>query len=142
MRHIAGASLDIVEQDDGGRIDIAGSAIRGLSITAPVQDLRHDRVGKPFHVDVLDSTIANAWFSDGLTGGATFTKCLLWQAISLSNPDNFRVLAPATPAPGTLGAVTQFEPLVSVTGRTFGQVDLMTTDYRSVPARLELTRGD
>lgn len=147
FRHIAGSSLDIVEQS-GGSVDVFGSAIRGLSITRKVGDLR---AGNPFRMNVRKSRLVDTWFGDRLNGEALFEDCVLWQLMNLSERD-------ASAAPHTFdvglensgyyGIVNVSEPVnstplstMSLTGlleRESMASSIVQMDYRKVPARVEL----
>lgn len=87
LRHTAGSSLDITEQG-AAKIHIFGSSIRGLSISRRVGDA----LGESGEVELVvqDSTLANTWFDDGLTGAAVFQNSTVWQLLNVS--DRFHVV--------------------------------------------------
>lgn len=87
LRHTAGSSLDISEQG-AAKINIFGSSIRGLSISRRVRDAAGE--GGDIELTVQDSTLANTWFDDGLTGTAVFQDSTVWQLLNVS--DRFRVV--------------------------------------------------
>jgi Pentapeptide repeats (9 copies) len=87
LRHTAGSSLDISEQG-AAKIHIFGSSIRGLSISRRVRDAAGE--GGDIELTVQDSTLANTWFDDGLTGTAVFQDSTVWQLLNVS--DRFRVV--------------------------------------------------
>lgn len=146
FRHIAGSSLELAEQSTG-RLEIYNAAIRGISITRPVDEA--DVVPGNISVRVRESVIANAWFGGGLTGSANFTHSVLWQLVNTSDNSNFDVttsscgyygLVNVSPPEGTEEpgfAVESFEARQSVAKIA------SRMDYRSTPAKLELRmRGE
>ena len=87
LRHIAGSSLDITEQD-AAKIQIFGSSIRGLSISR--------RIGAPdehgeVHLTVQGSVLANTWFDEGLIGTAHIDNSVVWQLLNVSERSCYRV---------------------------------------------------
>ncbi len=150
FRHIAGSSLDLVEQS-GGRVEVFGSAIRGLSVTRPVDA---EQIGAPLTLKVNGSKLVNTWFGDRLSGSARFENSVLWQLMNLSER-------------GSPGSGRVFEVRVHNNCRFYGLVNVDTPtdsiemtnismdglnepeeivsgaiqmDYRKVPARLELEK--
>lgn len=143
FRHIAGSSLDLVEQS-GGRVEVFGSAVRGLSITRPVDD---DRVGAPLTLSVRGSKLVNTWFGDRLNGSALFENSVLWQLMNISQRGEFDVRVRNCPFYGLVNV----EPPVDSTELTSISMDglgdrqeivssAIQMDYRKVPARLELEK--
>jgi hypothetical protein len=87
LRHTAGSSLDITEQG-AAKIHIFGSSIRGLSISRRVGDAVEE--AGEIELTVQDSTLANTWFDDALTGAAVFQNSTVWQLLNVS--DRFQVV--------------------------------------------------
>ncbi len=93
--------------------------------------------------------MTNVWFGDGLHGKATFTSCQLWQVCNISDPKAFEVVVFDSPHYGLVNvSATDAElqlpgDLASDnTAREKLASNVMSMDYRSVPARLELTKKD
>jgi hypothetical protein len=89
LRHTAGSSLDITEQG-AAKIHIFGSSIRGLSISRRVGDTAG--LAGDIELTVQESTLANTWFDDGLTGTAVFENSKVWQLLNVSDRNRFRVI--------------------------------------------------
>lgn len=88
LRHIAGSSLDITEQD-AARIQIFGASIRGLSISRRVGDSGEQR--GDIELTVLSSVLANTWLDEGLTGTARFDNSVVWQLLNVSERSCYQV---------------------------------------------------
>lgn len=149
LRHITGSALDIVEQAGGGRIEIAFSTIRGFTITRPVDDLSMRNDHRALDIEVLDSFMTNVWFGDGLRGKATFKFCKLWQVCNISDRKKFDVaVLDDSPQYGLVNASVpdlKSKKMPSdfasdPSARADFARDVIGMDYRSVPARLELTK--
>jgi len=87
LRHIAGSSLDITEQE-AARIQIFGSSIRGLSISRRIGAEEEDG---EIHLTVQGSVLANTWFDEGLTGSAHIDNSVVWQLLNVSERSRYRV---------------------------------------------------
>lgn len=150
FRHIAGSSLDIVEQT-GGRVDVYDSAIRGLTVTRPVEQSDPEAVAS-VDTDRLvltfrSSVLTNTWFGDGLSGSARFSDCLVLQLCNLSERRDFEVeivegsgyhgLVNVEPPHDGSAPWTEFT-LDSILDRGVVSRAGLRMDYRSTPARLEL----
>jgi hypothetical protein len=154
FRHIAGSSLDVVEQK-GGAIDIYDSAIRGFTVTRSVEDAdpatqRSDRNDGHLSLRFRASVVANTWFGPELHGGAVFSDCLVWQLLNLSDRQHFDVKL--IDGCGFVGLANTSSPdETSSPLEEFGQEAIqdrlrivriaLRMDYRSTPARLELETG-
>jgi len=89
LRHIAGSSLDITEQD-AAKIHVFGASIRGLSISRRLSDPNEQQQGD-IELTVQSSVLANTWFDEGLTGIARFDNSVVWQLLNVSEPSRYRV---------------------------------------------------
>ena len=114
LRHVAGTSLEFGGQRSGA-IELYDVAIRGFSISPPVQkgeeydgalgtgepvevsgtdaDLsmgrRRHRPRRPrIEVAVVDSALQNVWFSTPLRGKATITNSVVWHLFNASRADS------------------------------------------------------
>lgn len=150
LRHVAGSALDIVEQEGGGKIEITQSAIRGLTVTRPI-DREYDRAASgtedALQIVVDDCIVTNVWFGHGLTGEAKFTHSKIWQACNTSDRRHFEV---------SVGEESFYYGLVNVAPpgegsqemRGYHQSEIVdldnvvrgvrNMDYRRVPGRFEL----
>jgi hypothetical protein len=149
LRHIAGSSLDVVEQQ-GGDFDIFDSAIRGLTVTRRVEEADPDARGTTLtpdlNINVRASLVANTWFGPALNGRASFNDCVVWQLVNLSDRQVFDVQLESC---GYVGLANVRLPGDGSGARTEFQIDAINDrdnvarlalrmDYRSTPARLEL----
>lgn len=114
LRHVAGTSLDFVEQR-GGSIELFDVAIRGFSVSPPVAVSAGGRGGShaatpprraPLTVAVIDSILQNAWFSVPLLGAATITNTVIWQLFNgnARNAEGFTVTVDESPNLSTVNA--------------------------------------
>jgi hypothetical protein len=143
LRHIAGSSLDLVEQV-AGRIEVFDSTIRGLSVTRPVGEVL-DRE-HTVHLHIANSALAHAWFGPGLVGSAEINSCVVWQLMNVSEADDFEVSIVGSRFHGVVNVGPIDEDSVPMAGyeergiadpeELRGAATRMA--YRSVPARLEL----
>ena len=146
LRFIAGSSLDIVETADC-RIDILGSSIRGLTITRPISEAKKPQIS----ITAEECHLANTWFGEGLRGTAVLKACLVDQLFNLSgvSADDSR-LSVTIKDSGFSGVVNasmedsnEREP-----GWTMAKTEkelramFIKMDYRSIPAKMELTSHD
>lgn len=161
LRHIAGSSLDIVEHR-GGHIQIFDSAIRGLTISAPV-DPAVERTATTLSVSY--TFLANAWFGDGLRGSTDPTQrsstfeTRVHQLLNLNDQDTFTVALIDTPFSGAVNIdEAKGIPRPDFSGggedsdlpdenreaaaaiRSDTRSRALRTDYRSRPAQLEIQR--
>jgi hypothetical protein len=150
FRHIAGSSLDLVEQS-GGRLSIFDSVIRGLTITSPVEERRTGGThsssdGQPLVLHVKASVLADTWFGDGLQGRAEFEDCKLWQLWNAADRNFFDVGVSNCAYYGLVNVAAPDAESLPLGGiDTLGIADRESVaaaarrmDYRSTPARLEL----
>ncbi len=150
LRYIAGSALDIVEHKGGGRIDIAMSAIRGFTVSRSLDDPRDGNDGQELDIHVLDSFMTNVWFGDGLRGKVAFESCKLWHVCNVSDRKTFDVAVLDSPyyalvnvsTPDARSKQMPFDFSSDPDVRETFARDVMTMDYRSIPARLELTRPE
>jgi hypothetical protein len=150
LRYIAGSALDIVEQVGGGRIDIAMSLIRGFTVTRPVDSRAETNSRGALDIEVLDSFMTNVWFGDNLYGNVAFKSCKLWQVCNISDQASFNVAIIDSTYYGLLNVSTPDAKSAQMSDdfvsnpRTREELarDVMSMDYRSVPARLELTKSE
>jgi hypothetical protein len=167
MRRISGSSLDVVEQEGEARIELLNCAIRGFSITRPVDQVGAQAVDfGAVTVKAVGSALAETWFGDRLRGSAFFQNCALfqlWNSTRLPGEDH---KVPSDKAPdGEAWVVTvddcQWTGRIAVpdawVSASSGPADvgseqevpsqvveshLRRLDYRKDPARLELARRD
>jgi hypothetical protein len=153
FRHIAGSSLDLVEQN-GGHIDIYDSAIRGFTVTRKVEDADPDSEQSisdaELSLDVRSTVLADAWFGNRLVGKVTITDCLVWQLCNLSDRSDFEIEIKES---GYYGLINVKPPDDISSQETpqfkFDRIEdpakqisrmVLRMDYRSIPARLEFER--
>lgn len=171
LRHVAGTSVEFAELTEAN-VQVFAAALRGLTVTLPISELRGSAkddedsaveaprgdaeqiVEAPFHLDLRDSRIINAWFGPGIAGDAEFTNCLVWQVFNGSG--KFNVTLPNSPLMGAVniqqtdGLVpfeivegVQYKDLLVETIDGLEQLVLDAStliDYRRRPAKYELSR--
>lgn len=144
LRHIAGSSLDIVEQSSVN-LDVFRAVIRGLTITHPVDGAPDD--SGHINVKIVDSVIADTWFGEGLNGGASIEDSLIWQLWNLSNRECFDVRAQGCQHYGLVNAAPPDDDSDEIVAaspttidRAYFSTAARTMDFRSVPARYEIER--
>ena len=144
FRHVAGSSLEIAEQAIG-RFEFYGAAIRGLSVTRTIGET--EASGGDIRIRMQDSLIANAWFGPSLIGDARFTKCVVWQLFNASTLSSFGVELRNSRHHGLVNVHQPDGPPeegLSTNGLGADEVAVVAAglrmDYRSRPARLELTK--
>lgn len=83
LRHIAGTSLEICEQDHG-TFDIYAAAIRGLTVTRPTgnRPVPAGSANRRLAFAIRESKVINAWFGVGLVGEAVFEETKVWQLLN------------------------------------------------------------
>lgn len=143
LRHIAGSSLDIVEQVQGS-FQIFDCAIRGLSVTRPVESEPSRDVGtEHITLRIESSKVAHVWIGDGVVGTGAVTNSLVLQLMNTSQLFAFEAQE--------VGYVDLVNIVAGFTGNavrdidesSFGDRELADVlryrmDYRSVPGRAEL----
>lgn len=134
LRFVAGAALDIVETDDC-RIDVVSSAIRGLTVSRPIEG----NAAPDVNIRINDSILANTWLGSGLRGSVTLVNSRVYQLYNLSRADEFEIRWDADTA--TAGVVNTPESPMEEHQRLALSEDFRKMDYRSEPARLELSRS-
>lgn len=143
LRHIAGASLDLVELS-GGRVQIVDSTIRGITITSPVTT--HPTGSGRTTLDVVTAVLGNLWFGAGLEGQATLTDCQAIQVLNLNDAKAFAVRADIdrqeTISVGMIDSLAALDEAFAGATRS-GTArppvdDLQKMDFRSEPAQHEL----
>ncbi|KQZ88509.1 hypothetical protein ASD62_03425 [Phycicoccus sp. Root563] len=92
LRHVAGTSVEFAEQTHA-RLSMFDAALRGLTITRPVEHSQRSRP-RDFVLDFTESHIINTWFGVGLRGRATFDSCVVWQLFNAADPKDFTVRTP------------------------------------------------
>ncbi len=144
LRLVSGSGLDLVEHIGGTlRLDVYGSAIRGLTITGVE--------GQTTSIDVrsLSALLVNTWLGDGLEGRADFVDNELWQLINLNPADALAatledcgyhgVVNVSTPSEGSidLSSVYQMSGIAQLdeAARLGARMD-----YESDPAKVEYER--
>jgi len=145
LRHIAGSSLDIVEQSHG-TFEIFDSTIRGLSITKPVGDVGDSN--SIVTIAINGCALADTWFGDGLRGRATIRGSVLWQLLSAGDPETFAVDVADCGYHGLVNVSSVAESSRSLPGFSLAAIvdrhDLVASAtrmaYRARPAQLELER--
>lgn len=155
LRHIAGASLDLVEHRSG-RIEIVDSTIRGITVTAPPDPEPAEPWTAPgtraseTTIDVVTAVIASTWFGSGLRGSARFRDCVLTQLTNLNDSDRFPIAASRvgedTLSVGLSSSIAELRNLFKEIKTKKGEAAapepaFRVMDYRSQPARLELVKG-
>ena len=152
FRHIAGSSLDLVEQN-GGHIIIYDSAIRGFTVTRRVEDADPDSARVRTESDLIlsfrSTILADAWFGYHLKGNVQISDCLVWQLCNLSDRSEFEIDIEES---GYYGLINVNPPSNESTQTEEFTMDrivdpgewiarmVLRMDYRSVPARLEFER--
>ena len=153
LHHVAGTSVEIADQTHVN-LDVNNAALRGLTITRPVQrdwkgsslERRHELGGDVFDLSFRHSRIVNLWFGIGLKGDAVFDDCTVWQVFNAADRED--LLVKVTERSGVYGPVN-VEP---VAGNQFADLhpdslgtmrDLvremsMVIDYRAHPFESEL----
>lgn len=145
LRYVAGTSVEFADQVHA-RLDVHGTAIRGLTITRPVDAERPapSDAGR-FDITFTDSRIINLWFGVGLSGRATIADCRVWHVFNAADRADFQV---AVSNSRLLGAVN-VGPLDPVAKTEYSAASLgdlrdevwqasLTIDYRRRPVRSEL----
>lgn len=141
LAHIAGSSLDVVEQDEVD-LTLSWCAILGLTVSDKVDASEVD--GK-VQVTATQCVLANTWFGPNLNGSVTVDNCLVYAMTNLSpalqasvvNSAHGATLAVSTEGPPAFGEAT---PVASArTLDDFGRHSLRMA-YRSRPAEVELVR--
>lgn len=88
LRLVSGSALDLIEHAEGQlKIDIFGSAIRGLTVTGPATN--HAGQKENFQLSSVDAVLVDVWFGDGMVGKAEFEDTIIWQMMSLSEQADF-----------------------------------------------------
>lgn len=90
LAFVAGSSFDMVEQDEL-RLDIIGCALRGLTVSRPVDATVAATGDARFDISVESSKIANVWLSDRLSGACQVSDCTVFGLTSLSPVEHFAV---------------------------------------------------
>ncbi|WP_431818255.1 pentapeptide repeat-containing protein [Gordonia jacobaea] len=143
LRHVAGTSVEMSEQK-AVKLELFDAAIRGLTITRPIDD-ESDSTQGAFRITAIDSHIINTWFGVGISGSADFDDCVVWQLFNASDRDSFVVNLPSGWAHGLINVATPVRAKsVSWGADSLGDslqkvVDTSRkVDYRSRPARFEV----
>lgn len=146
LRHIAGSALDVVEQAEGGTIDIVGSSVRGFTVTRSVDDRLEDAPERRMAITVFYSVMTNVWFGRKLHGEIVFNDCLVSQLCNLSDCAQLKVSVKNSRYYGLVN-VSSADGMRLEEGDLLGsnakspkvrEEELTRMDYRSKPARLEL----
>lgn len=160
LRHVAGTSIEFADQMQA-RVDIQGAAIRGLTITRPIDpddekwaDQLIEQPDPRFELNFNHSKIINAWFGVGLSGTATFDDCLMLQVFNAADRDAFKVVTKESSPYGVVN-VEPFEPddpknVKPPTAESLGDLRTLVReassaiDYRErpLPEELGLWLGD
>lgn len=150
LRGVAGTSVEFNDQL-AARVEIDGSAIRGLTITRPV-DAEPDRKrwqegdDHPFDIRITDSRIVNVWFGIGLRGAASFDAGPVWQLFNAADRKQFKVTIGKDRVYGVVNAEPNEAEEMGFTKGTLGSkaevevVELTSRiiDYRKRPLPSEL----
>ena len=149
LHRVAGTSVEFADQLEA-RLDIDGAAIRGLTVTRPI-DAEPDNSRRggaeqdPFDIAITDSRIVNLWFGIGLRGHASI-EGRIWQLFNAADREKFEVsvsddsvvhgLVNVAPF---LGERAGFQE--NSLGRLVGEVELAShiIDYRERPLASELS---
>ncbi|TFV66843.1 hypothetical protein E4P40_24975 [Blastococcus sp. CT_GayMR20] len=75
FRHVGGSGLDVVEVA-GGRVEIVGSALRHITFSAATV---RDAARRGLQIDLVTSSIAQLWVSEGVVGTLAADNCMLLQ---------------------------------------------------------------
>ena len=138
LRHVSGSSLDLVEQR-GGRLDVADSLVRSLTVTTP-QDLDVvAKAGERFRMVCAESVLAELWFGAGLRGQVTIEHSVvvhLWN----SHRDLKVQLRDCSRAGVVNVAAVDTQPREGIEERRLTDQELVPLfaariDYRSLPAK-------
>ena len=143
--HIAGSSLDIVEQASGD-FEITYSTIRGLTITRRVGDA--ERPDPPLTVRVSNCVLADTWFGEDLVGRVSLRNTRLWHLMNTSSRKDLQILVDDCSYHGLVNVSDITENCTALPGYEVGGIAdrdglvalARKMSYRSVPARVELER--
>jgi hypothetical protein len=138
LRRIAGLSLDVVEAS-GGRFEIFDCAIRGLSVTRPIEEAV-ESPSAPVELVIESSRVAQLWVGAGVVGAGSVNGSLVLQAANTS--DRFALTMTKVGHAGLLNVdVVTGDELEGIGPDQFDPDEakqLRRMDYRSVPGRAEL----
>lgn len=164
LRHVAGTSVEFADQTHA-RLDVFAAAIRGLTITRPIDaDNVSGENPEPlqdpaFDITFTESRLINVWFGIGLRGTAKFDRCRVWQVFNAADGNEFVVeMPPSSKSYGVVNvemtASSGDEGASSSESRSFAEMGLgeaslgevreevwiasRMIDYRQRPARFEL----
>lgn len=140
--HIAGSSLDVVEQDQV-KMSLSWCAILGLTVSDKVDT---QEIDGDVQIEAVECVLANTWFGPNLKGTVSITQSQLYSLTNLS-PQLDVVLddcaygavfnATTNDAVERFGATT--DSAAESTVRTFAPYSRRMA-YRSRPAEVELVR--
>ncbi len=126
LRDLTGTSLEFAEQSVGN-IELRNVAIRGLTISAPLDYSRTQDDGVELYA--YYSLLQNVWISANVPGRAELDDCGVWQLANGST--DFVVDAEKSGMRGRLQLDDEGMRKLAETA--------MKVDYRSIPAKRELT---
>jgi GTPase SAR1 family protein len=144
LRHVAGSALDITEVH-GGRYEIFDCAIRGLSITRPVED-ELPGVESSDHVVELQvdwSQLAEVWIGEGIPGSGLVKDSLLLQLVNVGELFTVKILGVGYSGLVNVDRSLVGDPIEKIGIHEFSDRRMAETlrqrmDYRSVPGMAEL----
>lgn len=144
LRHVAGTSLEFAEQSEG-RIQLYDVAIRGLTISASVEDDSDDRDASNIEITAEKAVLQNVWFSSDLHGSASFSDSRIWQlfngtkddfTVSVSN-SAYHGLWNTQPPRDDSAPEKEFEEGMTVAAAKLIRTTALKVDYRRSPAQFE-----
>lgn len=151
IRHVAGSSLDLVEQTEGDFL-IFDSTIRGFSISPPLPDEEQTETEqteteqtKPrIRLAIRESAVVDTWFSPRLRGHADLRGNSVWQLLNASSNGDFQVHLRDCGWSGVVNATSidtpPWEGYDALAITDLSRLESVSREmiYRSDPARHEL----
>jgi hypothetical protein len=144
LRYVAGSALDVTEVH-GGRYEIFDCAIRGLSITRPVEDeLSSGQTSeKVVELQVDWSQLAEVWIGEGIPGNGVIKNSLVLQLVNVGELFILKILDVGYSGLVNVHRTIVGDPIEAIGVHEFGDRMMAETlrqrmDYRSVPGRAEL----
>ena len=127
LRDLTGTSLEFAEQAVGN-IELRNVALRGLTISAPLDYIRTP--GDGVELSAYFSLLQNVWISARVPGSAVLEDSRVWQLANTST--DFAVTSPNSPP--IRGHLELDDEDMNGLAET-----ALKVDYRSIPAKRELT---
>ncbi|WP_235683725.1 nSTAND1 domain-containing NTPase [Mycolicibacterium fluoranthenivorans] len=83
LNGVAGTSIEFADQS-GLHLLIIGSALRGLAVTAPLDQTENSQTKPAIKVVADDSILIDLWLGRGLVGHFKALRCRMWQLLNAS----------------------------------------------------------